>query len=220
MSWIVEAVSGVFWPQPAAVERKELSSLFYGNQDLHSAVENAPFVLELAAKPDATKYLLYLHRLYAGLSVAESAWGQAIFAGKIDLSLFFRSSRLKHDIEVFCSHHPDIAVPRMDAHVAYFQSLAQTNPQLLLVHLGLRYYAILHGGQTRLERLRQTWGEQYSFCLYEFDEKSMLAKLSRVINEYGATLSNHDFGLFEQEIKQAWVFAGDVLEHDVRHLIR
>ena len=98
--------------------------------------------------------------------------------------------------------------------------ISKTNPKLLLAHLGLRYYAILHGGQDRAERLRKIWENTFSLNLYTFKkEGGALRNLSSAIDTFGKGLSQDEYQAFEKEMKLAWAFAGDCLNHDVRHLL-
>lgn len=198
-------------------KRPPLSTLFYGNKELHKAVENSDFVTQLRESPDREQYRLYLCRLHGGMKVAEDILAKSSIEG---WSPFFRTTHLEQDIASF-GGYSEAEEPCIESHAAHMKEVGEKNPKLLLAHLALRYFAILHGGQQRAERLRGAWGDDASLKLYEFgeDSRSVLKKLMEALASVGSSLTDDEFAAFEAEIKTAWLFAGDCVGTDIRPLL-
>lgn len=92
---------------------------------------------------------------------------------------------------------------------------------MLIPHAAMRYYALLHGGQSRAERLTQSWGTDYSHCIYDFNgsPKDLIGKLSAQLDSFGKQLSNGEYLYFEKEVIIAWIYAGELVGVDIRPLI-
>ncbi|MBA2728091.1 MAG: biliverdin-producing heme oxygenase [Parachlamydiaceae bacterium] len=193
----------------------KLSSLFYKNMHLHKAVEASPFVEELKNFPTKEAYVAYLNRLKIGFEIIEPA----LKGLGIKLEPFFRLTALNQDIKEMGT----IDIQKMNDHIGehkpHLEYLRDYKPHALIAHVALRYYALLHGGQTRSERLSQHWGTAITLYSFENDAKTMLNRLNTALNEYGEKLTFQQFKDVEEEVITAWVFAGDVVLKDVRNLL-
>lgn len=194
----------------------KLSSSFYGNMKLHQAVESAPFVVNLRENPGSpavkTAYKQYLVDLHAILSALETRIDTEL-ADAIDLKEFYRADRLAADSRDFPGPMPERANVSKEQ-IAHFEQLA---PKLLVAHAAMRYFAILHGGQQRAERLKGVWGADAPMSLYAFGKtpSELIELLKRKLDALGETLDPEERQDFEAEIITAWIFTGQLLGVEV-----
>lgn len=206
------------------LERKSLSKvLLNDNQALHQAVESAPLVNRLKQKT-ATKeeYLQYLVNLRYGIAVLEPYLKENSvlpWMKPLDFKPYFRLEALKKDIEAMGIKKPLPCILCIEnKHLQHLDDLQSKKPYLLVAHAAIRYLAILFGGQQRAERLKVMWEGTKALNLYQFKEKTevLRKKLMENLDTFGNNLSDEQYKSFLVEIKTAWEFAGDILNHNIR----
>lgn len=188
--------------------------LFYANLKLHRALESSQFLERLRDQPSKSDYLQYLYRLRVGLSIVEPALQHIT-----SLAPFFRLATLDADIhELANGVHPEQET-NLGQHIEHLTYLRDYKPHALIAHAALHYYAFLFGGQAICERLSSAFGTGVSLYTFENDARTMIRRLDEALNSYSRHFSDPQIADIRKEIVQAWIFAGDILLTDIRHLV-
>jgi len=168
-------------------------ALRHGTRALHTEVESSEFMRTLLRGQMQLKayclLLRSLHALYASLEAAlEASRGHALLAGIHDPRLF-RAAALARDLDEL--HGPGwsgaIAVqPAGQAYRLHLQTLASSQPELLLAHAYVRYLGDLSGGQ----QLNRIVGRSLALpaglaglAFYHFGDEAETAALTAVFRE-------------------------------------
>jgi heme oxygenase len=191
-------------------------ALRHGTRTLHTEVERCEFMRTLLrGQMERKAYCLLLrslHALYASLEAAlEASREHALLAGIQDPRLF-RAAALARDLDTL--HGPGwagaLAVqPAGQAYRLHLQTLASSQPDLLLAHAYVRYLGDLSGGQ----QLKRIVGRSLALpaglagvAFYHFGDEAETAALTAAFRKHLAQVpvSERDIGRIVIEAQDAF----------------
>ena len=176
-------------------------SLKAATMQVHKTTESSSFIQQLF-KGDCSvenyKYYLWaLHEIYQSLETAIDSLKDHKTINQLYFPELFRVKALKQDLQDWDSHEltniPSSIQQATKNYCQRIQQIAETQPELLVAHIYVRYLGDLSGGQILKKVLPKNFKRDQGFAFYEFpymDTQQVKNDFRNQLDAIGETNSN------------------------------